>query len=277
MSCPVEKYGEAAREAGRGAREGVGARLARNLGAWFGVLVVLFSPSVINAATFEIKGLLNGAPVDARAVFTFGPGSLFVQLTNLQKDPRSVIQNVSGIRFGLAQGNDPVLGGSLTGSWGSERTVSANGSFTDGPAVGAGWAYSAAASKNGGYFLTVLGTLTGPEHTLIGAPGDTGVYSAAGGSIAGNAPHNPFLGETVKFLFAIDGIDPALADVSFAQIFFGTAPGVYLEATCLDCSPPLQAAPEPLTIASVGVALFAMWARPRRGVAAGLRGGSGGG
>src|SRR5262249_4151137 len=139
----------------------------------------------------------GGQPVSAQVVFTTGIGTLHIDLTNLQVNPISIIQNLSDLGFTLSS---PITGALLTASSGMERTVNADGTFTNGSSVSTGWALEGSPNPTGEALrLHVLGTLIGPAHTIIGPPAGTGLYSAANGSIAGNGPHNPFLAGTVSF------------------------------------------------------------------------------
>ena len=64
----------------------------------------------------------------------------------------------------------------------------------------------------------------GPAHTLIGAPAADNKYDAAGGSIKGNGPHNPFLNQTATFNLNVLGVtaDTTITSVCFQ---FGTTDG----------------------------------------------------
>src|SRR3954470_23165427 len=80
---------------------------------------------------------LNGLPVKVRATFTTSANTLSILLTNLQGDPQSNVQNISGLRFAITTGQ---TSGSLTSSSGKERTVNSNRTFTDGSDKSTGWA-----------------------------------------------------------------------------------------------------------------------------------------
>src|SRR5947208_11132931 len=129
----------------------------------------------------------GGQPVNATAFFDARPGSVSVVITNNQANPTSVIQSISDLSFNLSN----VTFGSVIDSGGVERNIAANGTFTDGSVVDTGWFLSHVGST---YHLNVLGTPIGPAHLIIGGPNNSNVYSNANPSIAGNGPHNPFLG-----------------------------------------------------------------------------------
>jgi hypothetical protein len=70
--------------------------------------------------------------------------------------------------------------------------------------------------------LTALGA-SGPDHTIVGAPGATNTYGDANGSIAGNNPHNPFLALNAMFQIAGLGVSER-SEISNVVLFFGTGP-----------------------------------------------------
>jgi hypothetical protein len=195
----------------------------------------------------------GGQAVDASVTFSLGSGTLDVTLKNLEANPTSVIQNLSDFSFILSG----VTGGSLTGaSSPAFRTVAGDGSFTDaaGPTTptgptGVGWVFSTSGST---YTLSVLAAGgAGPAHTLIGPPGSGGTYSGANGSIAGNTPHNPFLDQSITFVFSIPGVtaSTAILDPTFS---FGTTAGVDVVGG------PIAPAPEPPTIFLILSGMLAM-------------------
>jgi len=72
---------------------------------------------------------------------------------------------------------------------------------------------------------------SGPSHLLIGDPAPSGSYASANGSIAGNAPHNPFTAGTATFLINAPTLTPGTTVVS-AVFFFSTTQGVSVVGTC---------------------------------------------
>jgi hypothetical protein len=162
----------------------------------------------------------GGQAVDAEAVFTTGLHSLTITLTNLEANPTSVAQNLSDLNFTLSNGTN--AGFSLSSSSGQEVTVAGSGTPSLGSTVSTGWELSTSGTTQG--TLDVLGAPIGPEHTIIGPPGTGGTYSNAGGSIAGNGPHNPFLNQTATFTITGTGItaDTTISAMSFS---FGTTAG----------------------------------------------------
>jgi hypothetical protein len=215
-----------------------------------GMLVTAAGVSTSQAAVVTLDtpdgSMLGGQPVDASVMITTGAGTVDVVLTNLQANPISVIQNLSDLEISF---DNDVGAASLTLSSGQEVTVAGDQSFTLGAIVDTGWALSSPGSNK--LYLNVLGTLIGPAHTIIGPPGGP-TYSAAGGAIAGNMPHNPFLSETASFSISAPGVtaDTLVTEVVFS---FGTVPGETITV------------PEPvgLTLGGLGLGLVGLVRRRR--------------
>ncbi len=204
--------------------------------------------SVITYAT-PAGSSTGGGPVSAEATFTTGPGTLDIVLTDLQGNPKDVAQLLSDLDFTLSVA---LTSGTLNSSTGQELTVNANGTFTTGSTVSTGWALT---SLGGGSFeLDVLGTPTAPSHLIIGPSDASNVYSNANGSIAGNAPHNPFLNQSVTFDLLIPGVT-ADTTITGATFSFGTTAGIDVLGSP-DPSP--SPAPEPATLALLGLGLAAL-------------------
>jgi hypothetical protein len=162
----------------------------------------------------------GGQPVSAKATFTTGTDSVTVLLENLQADPRSVTQNLSGLQFHLAGINPQTGSTQLASSSGTERTVGSDGHFTNGGSASTGWSLSTVGSD---LKLNLLGTPAAPAHTIIGPPDGSGVYSNANPSIT-NGIHSPFFGGSASFTLNVPGVT-ALTDVTSAIFQFNTSPG----------------------------------------------------
>lgn len=190
----------------------------------------------------------GGQPVNATVDVTTSAGRVDVVVQNQQANPRSIIQAVSGLFLTLEGGP---TGGSIFSSSGNERAIAASGTFADlGPAA-TGWGYS---NDGTTVRLNVLGTQTAPEHLVIGPPDSFNVYANANDSIAGNVPHNPFLG--LSATFRLDLPDVSAATRVLGVVFqFGTAPGNNVPGTDV---------PEPATTLACLAALPLLIRRRRR-------------
>lgn len=210
-------------------------------------LTLCTSNARANQVTFTTPGgsKQNSRPVDATAVFTTGAGTVTVTLTNNVVDPTSVVQNISGLFFTPASGQNS---GSLTSSSGKERTVNSDGSFSDGSTVSTGWSLT---GSGNGLLLNVLGTPEAPKHTILGAPNaKTGSYDNADSSITGN-PHNPFLTGTVTFSLHVARIT-ADSTVSAVQFRFNTDPGFTTDGVAAIPEPAFFQPAAMLTLGSLG-------------------------
>jgi hypothetical protein len=208
------------------------------------------------------NSFLNSLPVNAEAVLNIGADTLTITLRNLEDDPTSVVQNISG--FGFVLQNPGSLftfnSGTLTSSAGLERTVPYGGTSADGLSVATGWGLNSQSVQSwSGLWVHLLGTGTAPQHTIIGGPAATNTYSHANASIAGNhqhpvSPHNPFLAGDVVFNLNIPGLRPD-AQLLGSTFWFNTALGSTVNGQ--------TTAPEPncFILVGLGLLLFAKGAR----------------
>jgi hypothetical protein len=188
------------------------------------ILRYIITCAVVSCAWVAYAGLVTfstppgatvgGQPVNATATFVTLNGLVDVTIFNNQANPTSIIQAISDLSFDLSN----VTSGTLGNSFGFERNIAADGTFTDGSVVATGWALSNVGST---FHLNVLGTAIGPAHLIIGPPDNSNVYSNANGSIAGNKPHNPFLSNFALFTINDPGITEG-TQVSNVVFSFGT-------------------------------------------------------
>ena len=186
------------------------------------LLVMMSTAAFADTVTFSTAAgakEAGGNPVSATATVTIGNGTVTVVLTNLIVNPTTVAQNVSDFQFTLSSGQTT---GSITSVSGVERTVASGGAYSDSAytllsQAASGW------SGGSGLHFTALGGGQ-PFNTIIGAPNGSNVYGSAGGSIAGNGPHNPFLAGPVTFVLSVPGVtaDSKITGFTFS---FGTTAG----------------------------------------------------
>ena len=125
--------------------------------------------------TYTASGTMDGQPLDALADITTNSGTLAVDLSNLEANPTSASQEISGIQITFA---NPVSNlGTLTQS-GSLINIGSGGRVIP---VSGSPDWTATESDN----TVTLTTLTHaqPNDLIIGPPGGSGVYSAANNSI----------------------------------------------------------------------------------------------
>jgi hypothetical protein len=183
-----------------------------------GVLFVLglFAVSVQSAQAITIGTpsgyTLSGLPVNATASFTLNEGSISLTLTNLQQNPTSIAQLISGITFNVSGASGS--GGLTTVNSGLVSTISAGGSYTAGVSDPlTRWTASQLET------LITLTTLSGgtPNRLIIGPAG----YSNANPSITG--VHNPSVLESATFNITIPGVT-STSTLSNVTFLFGSGP-----------------------------------------------------
>jgi hypothetical protein len=197
----------------------------------------------------------GGNAVAAEAVFTTSTDQVVVVMRNLLVNPLTIAQNLSDLTFHVSTGEST---GTLSSSSGLERTIAADGTFTDGAVVAAGWVLTTVGTD---LHLDVLSGPghAGPAHTIVGLPDGSNLYSNANASIAGNGPHNPFLTGDVAFLLNVPGVTAAssIEDVVFS---FGTESGNNVPGE----GPPPPLVPEPSTLLLLGAGLSGLGLLARR-------------
>jgi hypothetical protein len=227
-----------------------------------GIAVASFSSAAAASTityTTPVGSMQGVLPVDATATFVTSSGTIAITLTNLQANPTSVAQNLSDLFFTTSGGL--TTSATISSSSGVERTVADDGSYTNGSTVSTGWGLDASAL--GTIHLDDLNGFAGPEHTIIGPPDGSSLYSNAQGSIAGNGPHNPFLGQTASFLLLVPGVT-ADTQITSATFSFNTTSGNNVPGTPSCTANCLTVTPEPATLTLFGSGLAFLGTRLRR-------------
>ena len=214
-------------------------------------LVAVVSLSFSQVASADPISVCTGAgcsTTNVSGTIVAGAGTVTITLTNNLTNAQviSVIQNVSGVYFTVSGYNGGAV--SLSGSNSTQSTnIDGNGNAVLGGAVNpTGWAAGHSGTTLEACVICAFGVgpTVGPEQTLIGGTG-SGLYANAGGSIAGNDPHNPFLVGTLTLTVLTPGVT---AGSSFSNVVvqFGT-----------DATPPVST-PEPLSIVLLGMGMIAI-------------------
>ncbi len=234
---------------------------ALSMGAQASTVIFTSSPSLTNVN------------VEARITLDATNQTILIQLMNHLSNPSSVTQLISGFAFSLS--NVTPSSGTLASKSGAyDVSVASGGSWT-GPTVDSSpsWILQSITSgqvtgvSNPSFFLCEICVGGGaPKDLIIGGPNPaTNKYDAAGGSIAGNGPHNPFLLGTggiytPTFVINVSGLTPITAQTKVTQVTF-------LLGTSLGAAPDLgvPSVPEPATagIMLAGLALIGIRARAR--------------
>jgi hypothetical protein len=160
-----------------------------------------------------------GLPVNATASFSFGLNTINVTLTNNLTNVQmvSVNQAISGLFFTVSTGQ---TAGTLTSSNGAFTNIATNGTATPAGSGSTSWLFFGGTPNSLCVICASGNGAPQAEQTIIGGTG-TGSYPNAGGSIAGNDPHNPFLYGPVTFTLTVPGVTAATT-IGTVSIQFNT-------------------------------------------------------
>lgn len=185
-------------------------------------MLALASANAVPIQNFVASGGTGSGAYDAEADFTVGNGTVTLVLKNLQQDPISAAQLISGISFSISglTGNAVLSSGS-----GNIATVNANGTYTP-PASPTSplprWHVSGTSGTT--VSMTALGG--GQPSDLIIGPDSLGGFNGAGtydkqNSSIGN--FQPSILGSAAFVFTLTHVtaDSVITGVTFA---FGTQP-----------------------------------------------------
>jgi protein with PEP-CTERM/exosortase system signal len=185
------------------------------------IRLVLLLTAVITAVTAHavsigITGTLNGLPVNASGTLTAGNGSVTVVLNNLQADPTSIIQCISGLSFDVTGATGS---GILTSTdLGKSIDIAADGTYS---VVNKKDPLSRWTATGTGTHIVALTTLSGgsPDLLIIGPPDSSGLYASANPSITGD---NPSVFKTATFTIDVQGVTTS-STFANATFYFGTS------------------------------------------------------
>ena len=213
------------------------------------VLAVTASAATVTSST--PSGSTTTGPVSASATFITGNGFVNITLTDLQINPSSAAQLLSGLSFTLDNG---ATSGTLFMNTGTQVSVNSSGTPSIGSTGAAGWGLS-------GLQLSA-GSATG----LIIGPSSGGTYSGAGSTIDGHS----FVLQSVQFIIDISNVT-STTKVSSATFGFGTTPGQFSVKGCMStdtsCGQTLSLvsqAPEPVSLLLTGSGLIGLFFLRRR-------------
>jgi hypothetical protein len=193
---------------------------------------------------------IDGESVHALATFTSSTDTINVNLTNLQTDPISPKSIIYDVFFTVSTGQTT---GTIASTTGIERTVNGDGTFSDSGSVNVvDWGLFTSGAQ---LHLDRLAAGGQPAHGVIGPPNSgSGIYDAAGGSITGNVPHNPFWGGSADFVLNVPGVT-ASSTITAVTFSFNTTAGSNIVAVPV---------PEPASIAILAAGGVLLMGRRRR-------------
>lgn len=237
---------------------------------------ISMAPSAESTVIFTGSGLTdeNNTAVTAEADFTLSVSALTVLLTNTSDPTTAQGDALTGVIFSI-NGN-PTLSFDMTGPAcgqtlgpGSDIWTSTTASNTTDPLCGS-WTSQLAASPP---FAAEFGVATsgfngefnGGSITLGNASPDYGIVAAntfPAASFGGSK--FPFIQDSQQFVFTVNSGTFTEADITGVQFLFGTQGTSTIPGECTGICGPQQQAPEPASLALLGIAGLALAATSRR-------------
>jgi len=164
----------------------------------------------------------SGGAVSAKVTFSQSGNILTVTLQNLQGQVSNydVAQSLSGLGFSVAGAGTAALS-----QHGEHITIAGDGSYLSAGDGNTFWGFPI--NGGGNFKLTALGFASPgklpSDELVVGPPNGSNLYTG-NGSINNNAPHNPFIKQTVTFTLTFASL-PANAQISNVVFYFGTNEG----------------------------------------------------
>ena len=231
-------------------------RLARFRSSWtdmvalaVGAMLLGAVPAHATMVTFTASGVdSTNQPMDASATITVNDGAVVVQLTNLEANVTSAVQEISGIQITLG-GLSSTGAVALTSATGTLININSNGSY-----------FTSWSSINQWGTSTSGGTLTLSTNTndlIIGAPDSNNLYSNSDNSISSN---DPTIQNTGTFYLTVANATSATS-ITNAVFSFGTG----ASDPWVNGSTNSSQVPEPTSLLMFGTALLALAALLARG------------